>query len=56
MTLLPCPGRPNATPPNTVVFTIAPVIVRNGKIAEMDFLADPDRLAGLDLTILDGRD
>jgi RNA polymerase sigma factor (sigma-70 family) len=41
---------------NGVVFTIASVIVRNGKIAEMDFLADPERLARLDLTILDGRD
>src|SRR6266849_10478050 len=30
---------------NGVVFTIASVIVRNGKIAEMDFLADPERLA-----------
>ena len=37
---------------NGVVFTIASVIVRNGKIAEMDFLADPERLAQLDLTIL----
>jgi RNA polymerase sigma factor (sigma-70 family) len=36
------------------VFTIVSVIVRNGKIAEMDFLADPDRLARLDLTVLDG--
>jgi hypothetical protein len=26
---------------------------RNGKIAEMDILADPDRLARLDLKILD---
>jgi RNA polymerase sigma-70 factor (ECF subfamily) len=41
---------------NGVVFTIASVIVRNGKIAEMDFLADPERLARLDLTILDSRD
>ena len=41
---------------NGVVFTIASVIVRNGKIAEMDFLADPDRLARLDLTILGDRD
>ena len=32
---------------NGVVFTIASVIVRNGKIAEMDFLADPERLARL---------
>jgi RNA polymerase sigma-70 factor (ECF subfamily) len=39
-----------------VVFTIASVIVRNGKIAEMDFLADPERLARLDLTILHNRD
>ena len=37
---------------NGVVFTIASVIVRNGKIAEMDFLSDPERLARLDLTIL----
>jgi RNA polymerase sigma factor (sigma-70 family) len=38
-----------------VVFAIASVIVRNGKIAEMDFLADPERLALIDLTALDGR-
>jgi RNA polymerase sigma factor (sigma-70 family) len=38
-----------------VVFTVASVIVRNGKIAEMDFLVDPERLVGLNLTILDGR-
>ncbi len=38
-----------------VVFAIAAIIVRNGKIAEMDFLADPERLAGLDLAILGGR-
>jgi len=37
---------------NGVVFTIASVIVRNGKIAEMDFLSDPERLARLDLRIL----
>jgi RNA polymerase sigma factor (sigma-70 family) len=40
---------------NGTVFSIASVIVRNGKIAEMDFLADPDRLAALDLAILDDR-
>ena len=40
---------------NGVVFAIASVIVRNGKIAEMDFLADPERLARLDVTILDSR-
>jgi hypothetical protein len=27
--------------------------VRGGRIVEMDFLADPERLAALDLTILD---
>jgi hypothetical protein len=37
---------------NGVVFSVASVIVRNGKITEMDLLADPDRLAKLDLTIL----
>jgi RNA polymerase sigma-70 factor, ECF subfamily len=37
---------------NGAVFSVASVIVRNGKIAEMDFLADPDRLARLDLTML----
>jgi RNA polymerase sigma-70 factor (ECF subfamily) len=38
---------------NGVVFSIASIIVRNGKIAEMDFIADPERLARLDLTMLD---
>ena len=38
------------------VFSIASVIVRNGKIAELDFLSDPERLARLDLTILDTSD
>jgi RNA polymerase sigma factor (sigma-70 family) len=38
------------------VFAIAAVIVRHGKIVEMDFLADPERLARLDLTFLDGHD
>jgi RNA polymerase sigma factor (sigma-70 family) len=38
-----------------VVFSIASAIVRHGKIAELDFLVDPERLVGLDLTILDGR-
>jgi RNA polymerase sigma factor (sigma-70 family) len=40
---------------NGAVFAIASVIVRHGKIAEMDFLADPERLARIDLTILDRR-
>jgi RNA polymerase sigma factor (sigma-70 family) len=34
-------------------FSIAAVTVRNGKIVELDFLADPERLRLLDLTILD---
>src|SRR5215211_3614726 len=35
-------------------FSIGAVTVRNGKIVELDFFADPERLARLDLTILDG--
>ena len=31
-------------------FSIAAVTVKNGKIAEIDFLADPERIAQLDLT------
>jgi RNA polymerase sigma-70 factor (ECF subfamily) len=34
-------------------FSIAAVTVRNGKIAEIDFLADPERVARLDLDALD---
>jgi RNA polymerase sigma factor (sigma-70 family) len=34
-------------------FSIAAVTVRRGKIVELDFLADPERLRRLDLTILD---
>jgi RNA polymerase sigma-70 factor (ECF subfamily) len=37
---------------NGTVFTIASVLVRHGRIAEMDFLADPERLAGVDLSRL----
>jgi len=33
-------------------FSIAAVTIRNGKIAEIDFLADPERIARLDLTVL----
>jgi RNA polymerase sigma factor (sigma-70 family) len=33
-------------------FSIAAVTIKNGKIVEMDFLADPDRIAQLDLTPL----
>jgi RNA polymerase sigma-70 factor (ECF subfamily) len=33
-------------------FSIAAITVKNGRIAEIDFLADPERLAQLDLTAL----
>ena len=33
-------------------FSIAAITIRNGRIAEIDFLADPDRIARLDLTVL----
>jgi RNA polymerase sigma-70 factor (ECF subfamily) len=35
-------------------FSIAAVTVKNGKLAEIDFLADPERIARLDLTELGG--
>jgi len=35
-------------------FSVGAVTVRDGKIVELDFLADPVRLAQLDLTVLDG--
>jgi RNA polymerase sigma factor (sigma-70 family) len=34
-------------------FAVAALTVRNGRVAAMDILADPVRLAGLDLTVLD---
>jgi len=34
-------------------FSVGAVTVRDGKIVELDFLADPERLAQLDLTVLD---
>ncbi len=34
-------------------FSIAAFTIENGKIAEVDFLADPERIAELDLTVLD---
>lgn len=34
------------------LFSIAAVTVRNGRIAEIDFLTDPGRIAQLDLTVL----
>src|SRR5204863_6974729 len=33
-------------------FSICAVTVKNGKLAEMDFLADSERIAQLDLTML----
>ena len=35
-------------------FSVGAMTVRDGKIVEMDFFADPERLAKLDLTVLDG--
>jgi RNA polymerase sigma-70 factor (ECF subfamily) len=35
-------------------FSVAAVTVCDGRIVELDFLADPERLAQLDLTVLDG--
>jgi RNA polymerase sigma-70 factor (ECF subfamily) len=35
-------------------FSVGAITVRDGKIVEMDWLADRERLAQLDLTILDG--
>src|SRR5262245_4567355 len=35
-------------------FSVGAMIVRNGRIVELDFLTDPERLRRLDLTILDG--
>jgi RNA polymerase sigma-70 factor (ECF subfamily) len=35
-------------------FSVGAITVRDGKIVELDFLADPERLARLDLPILGG--
>jgi RNA polymerase sigma-70 factor (ECF subfamily) len=35
-------------------FSVAAVTVRDGRIVELDFLADPERLRQLDLTIVEG--
>jgi RNA polymerase sigma-70 factor, ECF subfamily len=35
-------------------FSVGGITVRDGKIVEMDWLADPERVAQLDLTILEG--
>ncbi|HST14699.1 MAG TPA: sigma-70 family RNA polymerase sigma factor [Gaiellaceae bacterium] len=34
-------------------FSICAVTVKNGRLAELDFLADPERIAQVDLTVLD---
>ena len=34
-------------------FSVGAFTVKNGKIAEIDFLADPERIARLDLSLLD---
>ena len=38
---------------NGELFSVGAVTVRGGKIVEMDFLGDPERLRELDLTVLD---
>ena len=35
------------------LFSVAAFTVRNGKVVELNILADPTRLAELDLTVLD---
>jgi hypothetical protein len=35
-------------------FSVGAVTIRNGRIVELDFLTDPERLARLDLTMLEG--
>ena len=35
------------------LFSLGAITVRGGKIVEMDFLVDPERLKELDLSILD---
>jgi RNA polymerase sigma-70 factor (ECF subfamily) len=34
-------------------FSVCAMTIREGKIAELDFLADPERIAELDLSALD---
>ena len=51
-------GRPSSTAPGCVVlrdgelFSVGAITVRAGRIAALDFLADPERLRELDLTEL----
>jgi len=35
-------------------FSVGGFTIRDGKIVEIDFLADPERLVRIDLTLLDG--
>ena len=35
-------------------FSVGAFTIRNGRIVEFDILTDPERLAQLDLTVLDG--
>ena len=46
------PGRRDAA--RRRPFSVAGFTVRDGRIVAIDFLADPERLAQLDLTVLDG--
>ena len=41
---------------NGQVFSVGAVTVRGGRIVELDFLADPERLARVDLTLLEAGD
>lgn len=34
-------------------FSVGAITIRNGRIVELDILADPERIAQLDLTVLD---
>jgi RNA polymerase sigma-70 factor (ECF subfamily) len=34
-------------------FSVGAFTIANGRIAEIDFLADPERIARLDFTVLD---
>ena len=41
-----------ASPPQRQPFAVVGLTIRNGRIAEMNILSDPDRLARVDLTVL----
>ena len=36
-------------------FSVGAFTIRDGRIVELDFLVDPERLARLDLTLLEGQ-